>query len=183
MPAQVEDVLEFFRLAIELAAWNVHISCYGDSDAQAQIEFLMQWPIIAIAATPLVGLFLVLIFKHTTPREMWALGLRRGERSFIDTVLLRYAMPLALLVLFFAFPQVTALAFRMFEPCTTFTDEMGETQRFIVSYRKHYAITCPSSELTAAQSIAWLAIVLYPVGVIVLCALLLYFGRSTLLLD
>ena len=183
MPAQVDDVLEFFRLAIELAAWNVHISCYGDSDVQAQIEFLMQWPIIAIAATPLVGLFLALIFKHTTPREMWALGLRRGERSFIDTVLLRYAMPLALLVLFFAFPQVTALAFRMFEPCTTFTDEMGETQRFIVSYRKHYAITCPSSELTAAQSIAWLAIVLYPVGVIVLCALLLYVGRSTLLLE
>ena len=183
MPAQVEDVLEFFRLAIELAAWNVHISCYGDSDIKAQIEFLMQWPIIAIAATPLVGLFLALIFKHTTPREMWALGLRRGERSFIDTVLLRYAMPLALLVLFFAFPQVTALAFRMFEPCTTFTDEMGETQRFIVSYRKHYAITCPSSELTAAQSIAWLAIFLYPVGVIVLCALLLYVGRSTLLLE
>ena len=182
MPAQVDDVLEFFRLAIELAAWNVHISCYGDSDAQAQIAFLMQWPIIAIAATPLVGLFLALIFKHTTSREMCALGLRRGERSFIDTVLLRYAMPLALLVLFFAFPQVTALAFRMFEPCTTFTDEMGETQRFIVSYRKHYAITCPSSELTEAQSIAWLAIVLYPVGVIVLCALLLYFGRSTLLL-
>ena len=86
MPAQVDDVLEFFRLAIELAAWNVHISCYGDSSVQAQIEFLMQWPIIAIAVTPLVGLFLALLFKHTTPHEMWALGLRRGERSFIDTV-------------------------------------------------------------------------------------------------
>ena len=183
MPAQVDDVLEFFRLAIELAAWNVHISCYGDSSVQAQIEFLMQWPIIAIAVTPLVGLILALLFKHTTPHEMWALGLRRGERSFLDTVLLGYAVPLALLVLFFAFPQVTALAFRMFEPCTTFTDEMGETQRFLVSYRKHYAVTCPSSELTAAQSIAWVAIVLYPVGVIVLCAFLLYVGRSTLLLE
>ena len=183
MPAQVEDVLEFFRLAIELAAWNVHISCYGDSDVQAQIEFLMQWPIIAIAATPLFGLLLALLFKHTTPHEIWALGLRRGERSFIDTVLLRYAMPLVLVVLFFAFPQVTALAFRMFEPCTIFTDEMGETQRFLVSYRKHYAVACPSSELTAAQSIAWVAIILYTVGVIVLCALLLYIGRSTLLLE
>ena len=88
-----------------------------------------------------------------------------------------------LLVLFFAFPQVTSLAFRMFEPCTTFTDEMGETQRFLVSYRKHYAVACPSSELTAAQSIAWVAIILYTVGVIVLCALLLYIGRSTLLLE
>ena len=98
MPAQVDDVLEFFRLAIELAAWNVHISCYGDSGVEAQIEFLMQWPIIAIAVTPPVGLFLALLFKHTTPHEMWALGLRRGERSFLDTVLLGYAVPLALLV-------------------------------------------------------------------------------------
>ena len=49
MPAQVDAVLEFFRLAIELAAWNVHISCYGDSDVQAQIKFLMQWPIIALS--------------------------------------------------------------------------------------------------------------------------------------
>ena len=74
MPAQVNDFLEFFRLAIELAAWNVHISCYGDSGVQAQLEFLIQWPLIAIAATPLVGLLLALLFKHTTPEEIWALA-------------------------------------------------------------------------------------------------------------
>ena len=27
LPAQVTEVLEFFRLSIELDAWNVHISC------------------------------------------------------------------------------------------------------------------------------------------------------------
>ena len=74
MPAQVDDFLEFFRLAIELAAWNVHISCYGDSGVKAQLEFLIQWPLIAIAATPLVGLLLALLFKHTTPEEIWALA-------------------------------------------------------------------------------------------------------------
>ena len=89
----------------------------GDSGVRAQIVFLMEWPIVAIAATPLIGLLIALLFKQTTPRDLWAYGRRRGERSFIDTVLLRYAVPLALLVLFFAFPQVTALAFRMFEPC------------------------------------------------------------------
>ena len=106
---------------------------------------------------------------------------RARERGLVDAVLLRYAMPLSLLVLFFAFPPVTALAFRMFEPCTTFSDEVGEAQHFLVSYRKHYAVPCPSDELSDAQSIAWVAILLYPVGVIVLSAWLLYLGRSTLL--
>ena len=36
---------------------------------------------------------------------------------------------------------------------------------------------------SAAQSLAWLAIMLYPVGVVVLSAWLLYLGRQTLLLE
>ena len=149
------------------------MSCYGDSRIQAQIAFLMTWPILAIAISPLLGLLLALLFKHTTLRELWATGRRRGERSLVDAVLLRYAMPLSLLVLFFAFPPASALAFRMFEPCTTFSDEVGEAQHFLVSYRKHYAVPCPSDELSDAQSIAWVAILLYPVGVTAFCALML----------
>ncbi|MFL2885600.1 MAG: hypothetical protein ACJZ48_01490 [Candidatus Pelagibacterales bacterium] len=159
------------------------MSCYGDTSIEAQIAFLMTWPILAIAISPLLGLLLALLFQHTTMRELWATGRQRGERGLVDAVLLRYAMPLSLLVLFFAFPPVTALAFRMFEPCTTFSDEVGEAQKWLVSYRKHYAVACPSDELSDAQSIAWVAILLYPVGVIVLSAWLLYLGRTTLLLE
>ena len=104
-------------------------------------------------------------------------------QGFIDAVLFQYVVPLSMLILFFAFPPVTALAFRMFEPCQQFEDETGATQAYLVSYRKHYAVACPSAELSNAQSIAWVAILLYPVGVIVLSAWLLYLGRSTLLLE
>ena len=83
----------------------------------------------------------------------------------------------------FAFPPVTSLAFRTFEECTSFTDEVGGSQAFLVSFPKHYALACPSDELTDAQSIAWVAIFLYPVGVVVLCAYLLSISRQVLLLE
>ena len=77
---------------------------------------------------------------------------------------------------------VTALAFRAFEECETFTDEAANSSvAYLLSASKQYAVACPSEELEAAQSIAWAAIILYPVGVIVLCASLLFACRSTLL--
>ena len=97
-------------------------------------------------------------FKQTTVRELRALGYGRGERSFVDAVLFGYAMPLTMLVLYFAFPPTTALTFRLFDDCTTFTDELGESQAFLISDRKHYAVPCPSDELEGAQSMSWLAI-------------------------
>ena len=159
------------------------MSCYGPVGVYSQIAFLIVWPIVAICLTPLIGLLLALLFKHTTALELRALGWRRGDRGLIDAVLLGYAVPLTLLILFFAFPPVTSLAFRLFEECTTFSDELGESQAFLISSRKHYAVACPSDELADAQSLAWVAILLYPVGVVVFSAWLLYLGRARLLLK
>ena len=184
LPAQVNDALEMFRVTLEFDAWNIHFNCYGMGGIYWQIVFLMVWPVVAIACTPLIGLVLALIFKQTTFGDMARIGWRgRGEKSLIDTVLLRYGVPLTMLILFVAFPPVTSLAFRTFEPCESFSDEVGAAQNFLVSYRKHYAVACPSNELSAAQSLAWGAIMLYPVGVVVLSAWLLYLGRQTLLLE
>ena len=106
-----------------------------------------------------------------------------GDRGVINAVVLRYAVPLTMLILFFAFPPVTSLAFRLFETCTTFSDELGEIQAFLISSRKHYVLACPSDELSDAQSLAWVAILIYPVGTILFSAWLLYLGRSRLLIE
>ena len=71
----------------------------GASGLYSQIAFLIVWPIIAICSTPLIGLVLTLLFKQTTPRELWALGRRRSDRGLIDAVLLQYAVPLTMLIL------------------------------------------------------------------------------------
>jgi hypothetical protein len=75
------------------------------------------------------------------------------------------------------------LAFRAFEECTTFSDEAGESLSFMVSYRKHYSVACPSDARSDAQSLAWFAIFLYPCGVLLLSFWLLYLGRSVLILE
>ena len=31
LPKQVEEVLDLFRISIELEAYNIHISCYGEA--------------------------------------------------------------------------------------------------------------------------------------------------------
>ena len=54
---------------------------------------------------------------------------------------------------------------------------------FLISASKHYVVPAGSAELADAQAIAWAAIGMYPVGVIVLCAALLYGCRHTLLLG
>ena len=182
LPSAVQAVLNVVGyLTIEVDALNIHISCYGAGGLYHQIAFLMIWPIVTIAATPLVGLSLAFMLRHSTPRKLWAHGLRGGEPGVIDTVLLRFAMPLTLLTLFFAFPPVTSLAFRAFEECETFTDEAEESQSFLISPTRHYVLPCPSDELQRTQSLAWGAIVLYPIGVIMLCGVLLFLGRHSLI--
>ena len=212
-------LLEFFRVGIELDAWNIHFNCYGTEEKPMgtiywQIVFLMVWPVVAICFTPFLGLFLALLFKQTTFKDMARIGWRsRGEKSMIDTVLLRYCVPLTLLILFVAFPPITSvsraavstpdshqsdassathspvsqmstqLAFRTFEACTSFPDKLGPAQDFLVSHRKHFAVVCPSQELKDAQALASVAILLYPVGVIFFSAWLLYLGRNTLILE
>ena len=74
----------------------------GASGVYSQIVFLIVWPIIAICSTPLIGLVLALLSKQTTPRELWVLGRRRGDRGLIDAVLLQYAVPLTMLILLYA---------------------------------------------------------------------------------
>ena len=98
-------------------------------------------------------------------------------------MLLRYVIPLTMLILFFAFPPVTSLAFRSFEECVIFSDEVLQSQSFLISQERHYALACPSEGLVEAQSIAWVAILLYPVGVLVLIAYLLYISSHALLLE
>ena len=69
---------------------------------------------------------------------------------------------------------MTSLAFRTFEQCTSFSDTVGEPQQFLVSYSKHYAVPCPSDELKETQALAWAAIFMYPVGVIMVSAQALF---------
>lgn len=158
LPKQVDRWLSYFRVAIEIDAWGVRLSCLGYNSLYMQIVFLMTWPVFAICFTPLVGLITSLMLKQTTLKKLFAKGFERGEYGLIDTVLLRYAMPLTMLLLFVAFPPITALAFRTYEECDTFEEDVSDaSSAFLISASKHYAVPCPSAELDQAQEIALVA--------------------------
>jgi len=53
--------------------------------------------------------------------------------------------------------------------------------RYLVSASKNFAIDCDSEELSRAQELAIGAIIFYPIGVLLLCASLLYSARGALL--
>ena len=184
MPQNVKDLLKVFNVGVEIDAWGLHLACYGAGGFAGELTFLMVWPAFAVIVfSPLIGVILGLMFKTATIPNLLK-GRLRGETGLIETVLLPYSLPLALGIFFFAYPPVTALAFRAFEECEEWrVDEHGSTQRYLLSYSKNYAIECPSDELTRVQGLAWCAIILYPVGVLVLCTLLLFSTRQRLLLE
>ena len=59
--------------------------------------------------------------------------------------------------------------------------QVGGDASYLISAKKHYVLQCPSAELTDVQNLAAAAIAIYPGGVIVLSAALLFACRKTLL--
>ena len=159
MPDNVRGMLSWFNVGVEIDAWGLHLSCYGMGSFSGHLTFLMATPTFAVVAmAPPIGLFLGLVFQTTTLEDLFKFRLR-GATGLLEGALIPYSLPFALFVCFWAYPAVTALAFRAFEECAEWPDLYNTTQRYLVSTTKNYAIECPSDELDRAQGLAWAAIV------------------------
>ena len=149
---------------IDLDVWNVHLTCLGWTGYVGRIEFLMVWPAIAIACTPIIGTVIALAVSRRVSFDTLRAARRSGHRALLahlfERCLLRYALPLTLFILFIAYPPITSLSFRAFEECEHFEDSNGDITSFM---RADYSIECPSPELSKAKALAIAAIVLYPV--------------------
>ena len=67
------------------------------------------------------------------------------------------ALPGLLVLSFLVFPMVSSAAFRAFS-----CEEFSNGRSFL---RADYAVECGTEEHRQVQSIAWLGILLYPVGI------------------
>ena len=85
------------------------------------------------------------------------------------------ALPGLLVLSFLVFPMVSSAAFRAFS-CEGFSDGRS----FL---RADYAIECGTADHRLVQSIAWLGILLYPVGISVVYAVLLLAARPALVQE
>ena len=96
------------------------------------------------------------------------------ETTRLDAGLLD-ALPWLLSLSFLVLPMVSSAAFRAFS-CETFDD----SRSFL---RADYSIECGTDTHASAERLAWLAIILYPVGISVLYMVLMWSARHAIRSD
>ena len=174
-PADVESILAAFRfLAFNFTDLNLAWACFGLGAYTDRLLFFTLSPLIFLIPTLPLGA--ILSKKHDTTR------LHR---------LASVALPTILAVLFFIFPSVTSIALQGMETrCECFDVGAATGECFL---RADLALKCGSGdpstnelhewtpEYQHANAIAWMAIVLYPVGVPAVFLLLLFTCRKSLL--
>jgi len=159
LPGIVRDILAVLRVSISFGLEALSLECWSGPGYRQRLDFWMAAPVVLMAI--LVG--------HGVLRLLWRI---RVERSLLVT-LASQTVPMMLRVLFLAYPIVTNVAFEAFA-CMRFDDG----SRFLIT---DLMMVCDSDEHLRAQGVAVLAILLYPVGVVILIALLLRLARSAIM--
>ena len=151
-----QRIAAFCTLGIELGLETTKLECFGVSGYTAELVFWIALPFIVLPFA-MIGAF------------CW-LKLQRQSAGLI--AVLEKATPPSLQFLFLMYPVLTRKAFRAF-PCYVFDTGVS----FL---RADVAIECGTEAHTLAQSMATLAILLYPIGQLIVFALLLLASRKAI---
>ena len=160
LPAGVRELLTTVQFTISFGFEGIPLACIG---ASGYISRLTSWILL-----PLV--IVAIILCHGGGR---AFLVARGRA--VRTALLQSTAPAMLRICFLAYPIVTNVACEAFA-CYTF-EHVGS---YLIA---DVSIVCGSPEHATAQDLAWFAIFLYPVGLLVLNGGLLTLAREAILSE
>ena len=187
LPADVRSLLQHLRISISLGIEGVPLSCVGADGYVNRLAFWMWAPIL------LVGFAAVCVSVHVLLTCRLPLTLMVSHRPHAaapsvqnGTSLMLAAnasqrrlflfaermMAIILRIAFLTYPIVTQIAFEAFS-CFTFEDGTG----FLIA---DVLIECNTPRHTHAKALASVAILIYPVGLFVLNAVLLYNVRAAI---
>ena len=168
-PKEVRDVLSAFELlSLNLFELGLPLECMGLGKFLYRLVFMLVAPLLLVACTPLLA--------------AWLLREDGGVDCGGGALLLR-ALPIALKLLYFVFPLVSAVAVQAFD-CEGFDN--GEDW-----LRADFSLFCgsehsrggpwePSDEYERVRMVAGLGLLLYPIGVPLLFLMLLLTCRKQL---
>ena len=158
LPPEVKKLLNFFSVAVSFGFGGVSsvLECLNTRGYVAKLAVYMITPGVIVCAILLIGL---------------ARMLCRRPSAITATALLEWAAPYLLQLLFLCYPLVTTVAFDAFS-CYEFTE--SEWLKADVS------IECGTDNHERAEALAWVAIVIYPVGLLALNAALLFRARRAI---
>lgn len=154
MPPKVQRVLEMFDLVnINVAALGLPLQCIGLGGFEEHLAFTMFAPVV-IAATVLLGFLASPFVAGICARDSGWYRRGRPKKRLLA------ALPWLLLLSFLVFPMVTSTAFLAFS-----CEEFDNGRSYL---RADYAIECSNTEASGSykrvELLAWLGILLYPVG-------------------
>lgn len=158
-----------FLGCLDWMSWLAPISCLvGPVYGRRQLAWALV-PLVLIVAPLLLGALLGVCLRQS-PRHHTML--RTPE---LLAVLLRGAiewLPLSLLLAFFFTPAVSAASFRAWE-CTSFSYDELE-QRFYL--REELSLSCDddSADYKAVVGVAWVMVVIWPIGMVLLYMAVLF---------
>lgn len=165
LPTMVHNTLDVLRIIITIGLDAQSLTCVLTPGYIARLQFWIVAPLVPCLMV-VVGTLLSGAVNRVLVR------IRRGKQSNIlasDSFWLR-VLPHISRIVFLVYPVVTNVAFEAFS-CVDF-----EEGRWLAT---DVDIVCDSFEHNHARNLAWIAVILYPAGLWVLNAVLLFCLRST----
>ena len=161
-PPQVRNLLNSFSFAVSLGLGGVGrvLECL---DMHGYVPTLALY----VTVPPVVGAAVVLCGAARL-----AMSAPRSERT--PAALLSWSAPYLMKLIFIFYPLVTSYAFRAFS-CYEFIE--GGWLKEDVSIR------CGTDQHSKSKALAWAAIILYPIGLLLLNATLLFAARQAILVQ
>lgn len=165
LPVEVQTMLASFEVItvpINVKQFSGTFQCLGMSSYMNVLTMWIFFPmvVIGIACLAVAG-------------QLYRRGLLfRSLRYYLYECL-----PPTLIVLFLAYPTVTNVAFEAFT-CHDFESTDGVTRRYLIA---DVRVDCESPEYTDLLTLAWVAMLLYPIGIILFCYALLNFAREAII--
>ena len=194
LPADVRSLLQHLRVSISLGIEAVPLSCVGADGYVNRLAFWMWAPVLLVGVAAVcvsvhvLLLPLILMVSHRpSMKNTAAPSLRTTDSSVQNGTSFKLAasasqrrlfmfaermMAIILRIAFLTYPIVTQIAFEAFS-CFTFEDGTG----FLIA---DVLIECNTARHTHAKALASIAILIYPVGLFVLNAVLLYNVRAAI---
>jgi hypothetical protein len=182
LPAEMRQLLVRFTIVISfgLAGTSDVLQCLGLNGFANRLLFWMLFPFCLIGSAVAGALALLLWRRRREQQEALAAGEQVDDRlvAAVLSKLPQMALPLVVRILFLLYPIVTNAAFEAFS-CYDFKED-----RFS-SLVSDVAITCTrggqiTDEWGHVLRMAVVAILLYPVGMIVVNSALLYVARKAI---
>ncbi|KAL3926142.1 MAG: hypothetical protein SGPRY_003439, partial [Prymnesium sp.] len=167
LPPEARQLLNAFSVVVSFGfdAVDGLLECLDFRGYMARLATYMLTPVLIASVILLLS---AVYFRADVKADVRV----SGKRSL--TMLLERASPFLLQLVFFAYPQVTRVAFNGFS-CYDFTESSW--------LKTDVGIQCYTSQHRVAQALAIVAISMYPVGLLVLTGALLYTARQPILKE